>query len=183
MQNPPIEIRVAELRQLFNSIDPSPFHERDLDPGAEEFIVGWAKELPRDANLALVVHVERPAGKVDEDDAGMLRNAVHEFFARRAAASIRTLRELFRRGRISLAIAMAFLAVAIGVVDRLAAYLPESQLALVLREGTIILAWVALWRPVEIFLYDWWPIRAEARLFRRLSAMPVSIEPAVRRPG
>ena len=34
-----IEVRVAELRQLFNAIDPSPFHERDLDPRAEAFIV------------------------------------------------------------------------------------------------------------------------------------------------
>jgi hypothetical protein len=32
-----------------------------------------------------------------------------------------------------------------------------------------------MWRPLEIFLYDWWPIRAEARLCNRLSAMPVRI--------
>jgi hypothetical protein len=37
----------------------------------------------------------------------------------------------------------------------------------------VIGAWVALWRPIEIFLYDWWPIRAEARLFDRLSQMEV----------
>ena len=37
-----IEVRVAELRQLFNAIDPSPFRERDLDPNAEQFIVDWA---------------------------------------------------------------------------------------------------------------------------------------------
>ncbi len=34
-----IEVRVTELRQLFNAIDPSPFRERDLDPRAEQFIV------------------------------------------------------------------------------------------------------------------------------------------------
>jgi hypothetical protein len=33
-----IEVHVAELKQLFNAIDPSPFRERDLDPNAEEFI-------------------------------------------------------------------------------------------------------------------------------------------------
>jgi len=32
-----------------------------------------------------------------------------------------------------------------------------------------------MWRPMEIFLYDWWPIRAEGRLFGRLAAMPVRI--------
>src|SRR6185436_19737102 len=36
--------------------------------------------------------------------------------------------------------------------------------------------WVAMWRPLEVFLYDWWPIRADARLLQRLSTMPVRIE-------
>jgi hypothetical protein len=56
-----IEIRVAELRQLFNAIDPSPFRQRDLDPRAEEFIVDWASDLPADKPWALVVHLDRPA--------------------------------------------------------------------------------------------------------------------------
>jgi hypothetical protein len=33
-----------------------------------------------------------------------------------------------------------------------------------------------MWRPLEVFLYDWWPIRAEARLLQRLSTIPVRIE-------
>src|SRR3954467_1739075 len=106
-----IEVRVAELRQLFNSIDPSPFRERDLDPHAEAFIVDWARELPRDASLALLVHLERPCGP--EDEAAMLGDAIHEYFRQRALGSRRQLRELFRRGRISLAIALAFLTVAL----------------------------------------------------------------------
>jgi hypothetical protein len=56
-----IEVHVAELKQLFNSIDPSPFRNKDLDPKAEEFIVGWAKDLPREATLALVVDLDREA--------------------------------------------------------------------------------------------------------------------------
>jgi hypothetical protein len=41
-----IEVRVAELAQLFNAWDPSPFREKDLDPNAEEFIVEWARDIP-----------------------------------------------------------------------------------------------------------------------------------------
>src|SRR5246127_529012 len=74
-----IEVHVAELKQLFNSIDPSPFRNRDLDPKAEEFIVGWAKDMPRDAPLALLVDLDRPAGLPDE--AGGRRDAIHGFFA------------------------------------------------------------------------------------------------------
>jgi hypothetical protein len=43
------------------------------------------------------------------------------------------------------------------------------------RESLLIGGWVAMWRPLELFLYDWWPIRAEARLYDRLSDMPVGI--------
>jgi hypothetical protein len=32
-----------------------------------------------------------------------------------------------------------------------------------------------MWRPLEIFLYDWWPVRGDARLFDRLSAMTVRV--------
>ena len=173
-----IEVRVAELRQLFNAIDPSPFHERDLDPRAEEFIVDWSRDLPADAPLALVVQVERAASSADE--AAVFRNAIHEFFARRAAGSRRDLRQLFRRGRISLAIGLVFLASSLVIGDTLASYLQGSRWAGLLREGLLIGGWVAMWRPLEVFLYDWWPIRAEAHLSDRLSAMPVTIVPNAR---
>ena len=168
-----IEVRVTELRQLFNAIDPSPFNERDLDPKAEEFIVDWAKDFPTEALLALVVHLERRAGATDE--AILLREAIHEFFAQRAAHTRRRLRELFRRGRISLAIALAFLGLSTAIGDGLASYFDNSHWGQILREGFLIGGWVAMWRPLEVFLYDWWPMRADARLFDRLSTMPVRV--------
>jgi hypothetical protein len=173
-----IEVRVAELRQLFNAIDPSPFRERDLDPRAEEFIVDWAKDLPRKERWALVVHLERAAGRADE--ATVLRDAIHAYFRDRAAASRRRLRELFHRGRISLMIALTFLAASIAGGDAIANYLPGSRLAEIVREGFLIGGWVAMWRPLEVFLYDWWPIRADGRLLERLSTVPVRVEYAER---
>jgi hypothetical protein len=169
-----IKVRVAELRQLFNAIDPSPFNERDLDPKAEEFIVEWSKDLPPDAPLGLTVHLERNAGPADE--AVILGEAVREFFRYRAEGARRRLRELLRRGRTSLMIGLAFLALSVLIGDRLASYLEHGRLADILREGFLIGGWVAMWRPLEVFLYDWWPIRAEARLYDRLSRMPVGIE-------
>ena len=168
-----IEVRVAELRQLFNAIDPSPFRERDLDPRADEFIVEWARDLAGDAPLALRVHLERTAGQADEAD--LLCQAIHQYFRARAAGSRRTLRELFRRGRISLAIALVFLGASLTLGDFVGS-VSDSGFAAILREGFIIGGWVAMWRPLEVFLYDWWPIRSEARLLDRLSEMPVRIE-------
>jgi hypothetical protein len=168
-----IAVHVTELKQLFNSLDPSPFHDRDLDPDAEEYIVGWSRELPRDVPLALLVHLDRAAGQSDE--AAILRNAIHQFFHDRSEASRRQLRQLFRRGRISLVIGLAFLGAAVGASQLLENWLHPSGFVDVLRESLLIGGWVAMWRPIEIFLYDWWPIGADARLSDRLAAMPVRI--------
>jgi hypothetical protein len=43
------------------------------------------------------------------------------------------------------------------------------------REGVLIGGWVAMWRPLEILLYAWWPIQRDARLYDRLGDMPVRI--------
>jgi hypothetical protein len=168
-----IEIRVAELKQLFNTLDPSPFHERDLDPKAQEFIVNWAREAPSAASLALVVYLDRPAGLATE--ARTLRDAIGQFFSGRSEASRRRLREFFRVGRISLVIGIVFLAVSVALGGGVERALAGSRLGVLLREGLLIGGWVAMWRPIQIFLYDWWPIRAEAQLLDRLSAMPVQI--------
>jgi hypothetical protein len=176
-----IEVQVGELRQLFNEIDPAPFHERDLDPKAVEFIVGWSQEVPRDTVLALDVIVARGPGRGDE--AALLRQAIHVYFNGRAVAARRRLRELLRRGRISLVIGLVFLASSIVAGDVLAARVAGSPLVLVLSESLLIGGWVAMWRPLEIFLYDWWPIRAEARLLDRLAAMPVRLTYAAGAPA
>lgn len=168
-----IAVHVAELNQLFNAIDPAPFRQRDLDPDAEEFIVGWARETPPDAPLALVVHLDRPAGLPEEP--AILRDAIREFFSQRAQASRRRLRQLFKRGRTSLAIGITFLALSLMIGDVVARLLGERRLGEIVRESLLIGGWVAMWRPMEVFLYDWWPIRADARLADRLSAMPVRI--------
>jgi hypothetical protein len=77
-----IEVHVAELAQLYNSIDPSPFHDKDLDDEAEEFIQSWAKEASPDKPLALLVHLDKPA--VLPDAGRIVRDAVHSFFQRRS---------------------------------------------------------------------------------------------------
>jgi hypothetical protein len=54
-----IEVFVDRVEQLFNSMDPSPFHERDLDDDTEEFIVSWAQEFPCRDLVSLVIHVNQ----------------------------------------------------------------------------------------------------------------------------
>jgi hypothetical protein len=172
----PIEVRVANLQQLFNSLDPTPFRKRDLDPEAEAFIAGWARELDGSKPIGLVVHVDEDVPSAEQISA--LNGAVRDYFGERASRARQRLRQLFRVGRTSLIIGLVFLAASIFVGDLIASLLSETRFAGVLRESLMIGGWVAMWRPLEIFLYDWWPIRAEARLMDRLSAMAVRVVPS-----
>jgi hypothetical protein len=168
-----IEVRVGTLPQLFNTIDPTPFRERDLDPRVVEFIVDWSHEIPRKKSLALLVHLDQPTATGDESV--IVRDAVHGFFEQSARTSRARLRQLFRRGRISLAIGLTVLAVLILVAQFVARRAGETGFASILHESLLIGGWVAMWRPLEVFLYDWWPIMAEARRFDQLATMPVRL--------
>ena len=168
-----VELRVAQIEQLFHTMDPSPFHEKDLDADAEEYIVSSAKELGHDKPFALLVHLDQPL--VTSEMVNAVRDAVHTFFARQSELTRRRLRALFRIGRTSLAIGLVFLAASVLGGDWIGLRLPQSHIAQVIRESLLIGGWVAMWRPLEIFLYEWWPIRNERRIYDSLSRMPVRI--------
>ena len=172
-----LEVHVANLKQLFNSLDPTPFRERDLDPRAEEFIAGWAAELHSEVPLCLVIQVDGPAPPAAE--VTVLSEAVREFFKQRAVVTRRRLRQLFQVGRTSLVIGMAALALSIVLGDIAANLTNGVRFGSIFSESLLIGGWVAMWRPLEVFLYDWWPIRAEARRFDRLSDMTVRVVASV----
>jgi hypothetical protein len=168
-----LEIYLADIRRLFNSMDPAPFLERDLDPNAADYIHEWAEELRGRGSLGLVIKLGTPLGA--EDNAAAVGKSVRDHFQRRAAATRRSLRDLLRMGRYSLLAAMLFLGPVIVIAESAAQMVQTERYAALIENSLVIGAWVALWRPLEIFLYDWWPIRAEARLFDRLGSMDVQV--------
>jgi hypothetical protein len=82
---------------------------------------------------------------------------------------------LFRFGRRSILIGLTVLTGAIGLAYLIAVSTKDSGIGEIIRESLTIGGWVSKWRPLEVFLYDWWPIRNEARLSDRLASMPVRI--------
>src|SRR6266404_48850 len=99
-----IELRIEEIAQLFHSLDPFPFRERDLDKDAEEFIVGWARELPTDKSLRIVVHL--PEAQASTPEAHEVEAALTQYFDYRARSIELDLRELFRIGRRAMAVGL-----------------------------------------------------------------------------
>ena len=175
-----IEIRLTHLNQLFNTFDPSPFHERDLDQDAEDYIVASADEYPLKRPLRLVIYL--PASEVPPPGEHGLPHAIHNYFAYQLDMARRRLRSQLRQGRAALLIGLAFLLTCLSL-RQLALSLEPGSAGQILSEGLLIVGWVAMWRPLEIFLYEWWPIRRVCRLFDKLSTIPVVVrEPSGRSP-
>jgi hypothetical protein len=166
-----ISLKLRELNQLFNSMDPSPFLDRDLDDDAEEFIVSSARELPGSHAFELAVHL----GTVpDPERASATEHAVQHYFVARAELKKREFRLLLRRGHSVLVIGLLFLASCL-VLSGLVTKLVPNQLGQILHEGLMIVGWVAMWRPLEIYLYDWWPLRQEWLRLRCLAHIRVRL--------
>lgn len=168
-----IELSLDNVSQLFNSLDPAPFLARDLDHDAEEWIVGAMTELPEDRRPRLVIHL--PAHEADTSEAQGLAGAIHNYFAYRAGIAARELRQEFERGRVSLMIGLAFLAACTGLRELLPVVLPANVFLRGLDEGLLIVGWVAMWRPLEIYLYAWWPHRRRRRLLERLARIDIEV--------
>lgn len=172
-----IEVSFHDVIELYDAMDPAPLERRDLDLDAEEYIVSWAREISRDARLHL--HIILPQAQREKGPESYVPAAVAHFFGYRADMAGREFRELLRRGRLTLVIALPFLVLCTVLRALLHGMVEAGNLPYWLthaEDGVMIMGWVAMWRPLELLLYDWWPVRGKRRIFERLAAMPVSIE-------
>lgn len=166
-----IELNLHEYKQLFNSMDPSPFNERDLDHDAEEFIVSWALEYPIDSPLTVRVHLSQwPT----EDPTYMIQEGIHNYFAYRARINILEFRSLMKQGRTSLMIGLALLMICLLIIKTFLESSTGTWVGIA-RESLTIAGWVAMWKPMQIYLYDWWPIRRKGRIYAKLGKIPVEV--------
>jgi len=169
-----IEMKLQETRQLFNTLDPAPFIEKDLDDDAEAYIIDAAREIGPRRPKKVVVHL--PAAAVSGDIARQLPVAMHTYFTYRAEHAALQLRHTLREGSIALLIGLSFLATCL-MLREAANQLPWSSARTIVREGLLIMGWVAMWRPIQTFLYDWWPIRHHRILLSELSSAPIEVRP------
>jgi hypothetical protein len=163
-----VNVHVRDLSQMFNSLDPSPFWDRDLDRSAAAFIEDEFGEKQSAKTWHLHVHAIKGA-----ELAGHLQVAVENYYDRLAASARRELMEHRRMGHVALIFGLAFLLLSMSARELLLGFF--GGLPLALDEGLIILAWVGLWRPAEMLAYEWIPVRRKRRLYERLAAVHVTV--------
>jgi hypothetical protein len=168
-----IEIKLHHLQQIFNSLDPSPFLDRDLDDNAENYIINSVDEFPLNTPLKLVFYLPSSEQNTARH---LFPSALHNYFDYRQQGEQRKLRTIWRQGRISLLIGLSFLFVCLSLSELVSRFGNDTFIHF-LEEGLLISGWVALWRPLEIFLYEWWPVSHQQKVFAKLACIPIEIRP------
>lgn len=163
-----VSIHVRDLGQLFNSLDPSPFWDRDLDREAAAFIEeGFSEKLSAETwNLHVHAH---DVGTSAAD----LQTALESYYGRMAASARRALREHLWGSQWTLIAGVIIFLFSMGLRSILGGLL--GRLPQILDEGLIILAWLALWRPAEMLLYGWVPLQRRQQLYERLAKIRISV--------
>ena len=167
-----LALRVRESGQLFNSMDPTPFINKDLDRDAEDYIESWAAGYPPNSRFHITIHLA--IWPEDSDPTAMLAEAIHNHFNYKADRTRNALRHLLKQGRTSLIIGIVFVSLCLIAADAIGK-LGSSAGYNIASESLTIVGWVAMWRPMQIFLYDWWPLQGQIGLYRRLATAHIQV--------
>lgn len=167
-----IDVRIKNALQLFDSRDPAPFRERDLDDDFVEYVLASAQSFSSRSKFKIVIHLTEPRENADADKIGDLKMAIRSFFAYEALLQKMHLKRQMKNTHGFLAVGLVLLLLCL-VGAELASHAPLPFVKSVVREGLLIGGWVALWRPLDSLLYDWWPLSAKIRYYKNLAVSQV----------
>jgi hypothetical protein len=170
-----IEIKLSSIKQLFNSFDPAPFHEKELDSAAEHYIVDMVNDFSAKTQFKILIHL--PPELVATDEAKHLIPAIHHHFEYKVMAADRKFRARFRHGRGTMLIGLSFLTIAL-VARQMVSTLNNHLLAAIFADALLIIGWAAMWEPVTVMLYELWPIIQQKKTYERISTMEIEILPS-----
>ena len=163
-----IDVRIAQIEQLFDNRDPAPFRERDLDPDLVEYLLAAGDDLVVYRVFRLVFWLEKPC------QPGEIEGAFHAHFEYELDRLDRRRSRTRRTGQIALVVALVIITGLLALAQLVSSTVP-GELGAGLHEGLVISCWVIMWRPVEVLIYDGIPWRRERRVMRRLLDAPIDI--------
>ena len=165
-----IEIKLNYVNQLFDIRDPAPFREKDLDDDAVEYMVSSVQELSAAKVHKLLIFIAK-----DKEDSSQVidtKNAIHQFFKYESERMSTKIHATLKNGIKSLLIGLGFLTFAI-LMSMLIPSDSKTFWSLIFKEGLLLMGWVSMWKPINIFLYDWWPLSDLKKVYICLSNVEV----------
>ena len=169
-----IEIKLSSIMQIFNSFDPAPFHEKEIDTAAEHYIIDTVEDFPAKTKFKMVIYL--PQELANSEQAQKIKPAIQHHFEYRMMGADRKFRSHFRYGRIALVIGLSFLAITLLARQVVSSMSPDLA-AQTFADALLIFGWAAMWEPITVLLYELWPILQTKKVYQKISEMEIDIVP------
>lgn len=166
-----IEVRVKNAQQLFDARDPAPFRERDLDDDFVDYIVAAIRELSG-SKLRIVIYIED--SDLKELTLDSIKEAIEADIEYRIDLLNAELNTYFKRVPIVFITSLIALFVCLGISQSIDTTTTHN-LNSVVKEGLVIFGWVSVWKPIELLLFDWYPIFEKRRIFLKFKKSEIKI--------
>jgi hypothetical protein len=167
-----LELSARNSTELFDSTAPLCLGEHVVRREIENCLLEQLALAPRKAPVTLTIHMPpQELGSANE-----IVPVMRAFFAARSAEEGHNLSRVHRSGRIAAGIGMLFLILINGLAQGIRATF-ERRIPIEIANGLEIFGWVAMWRPAELLLYDWLPVRRKRNDLARLANMQVEFSP------
>lgn len=169
-----LRIELGSLEELFDAPDFDPLAGRVEELSGLERLANRLRPLPP---APVSVCIVLPASERAPDLEQRCRVALREVLERRIERNRNAVSSLREEGRATLWRGLLFLALCLlgssllGTTGVLPRYLEHY-----IDEGLIIAGWVALWYPLDVLLYQRWPLGRERRLYENLRDMRLEFQ-------
>jgi hypothetical protein len=167
-----IELTLNSFAELFDASAPTCLGGQPLHNAIADYLAEQINAAPAGCPVKLILHV--PAAEASR--ASQIAAAIRAYFQGCYADEQRSMRRIFRDGELTLMIGLVFLIFVNGLGGAIRATFSRPFTDGV-ANGLEIFGWVAMWRPAELLLYDWIPVRRKRNLMARLSGMEVECRP------
>ena len=164
-----IDLYFQDYSQLYDNRDPAPFIERDLDEEFIKYLMLCMEEIPENEQKKIVL--KGPPVEKGSKAQEQFVEAFHRYFEHEIRFLQGQLKALFRQGRTSLFFGISFLIICLFLATKL--IIGATLFQQIFREGLVIMGWVALWKPINIFLYEWWPHLRMRKIYKYLSKIKI----------
>lgn len=167
-----IKLKLNSLDQIFDMRDPSPFRVRDLDSSFARYLVVAARESRSFRSVQIEVELSHEVvqglGTLESISLD-LRQAIRDYFHFEAQSELANIKDILANGRRSLVYGFLFLGICQLISMGLRGW--KNSAVEFFDFGLQIVGWVALWKPIELLLHEWWPHLELRKMYLKLAAV------------
>ena len=169
-----IELRISHPIQFYNLLDPAPNDEKEINKATESYIMDSLENMPNDksSSAKIVLYLEQTLYDNEEIRTDM-EQAIHSHFALRLCTTNQKYKLAMSKGRRYLARGMIFLLTCLILSSVVTSIYNQNDIIYAIGQSFVVIGWVALWKPVEFYLYDRHDILDEKKMLRRLEKITV----------